>query len=237
MDSGSFSMEPISQDNLLVFASLALVAILAVLTVIGMIVGARNKRRRVAAEQEEQARIDALRADGVAVRDVVEGAPVEPAPTPAAKTADASPAPVAPPAPVPAAPVPAAPAPPPLADQPAPGMPADPAPLADEPIPAAAPLDASPATIAADPPSDVGGAAMPVTRLKGLGPKIATRLGELGITDVEQMAALTDAQAADLDAQLAPFQGRMERDRWRDQARLLAAGDRAGFEREFGKLG
>jgi hypothetical protein len=29
----------------------------------------------------------------------------------------------------------------------------------------------------------------------------------------------------------------MERDRWREQARFLAQGDRAGYEAQFGKLG
>ncbi len=44
-------------------------------------------------------------------------------------------------------------------------------------------------------------------------------------------------EAAQLDAQLGAFQGRMERDRWREQARFLAQGDRAGYEAQFGKLG
>ncbi|MCI1141798.1 hypothetical protein MOP88_04775 [Sphingomonas sp. WKB10] len=51
-----------------------------------------------------------------------------------------------------------------------------------------------------------------------------------------QVAALSPEQAAALDAQLGPFAGRMERDRWIEQARFLAAGDTAGFERVFGRL-
>lgn len=217
MNSGSWSMEPFSQDSLLVAIALGLAAILAILTVIGMVVGARNKRARLAAEKEEQARIEALEADGVEAHDVTPAEPEAPAPAPTPAPSAASP----PPPPQPAA------------DEPAEDTPA---PLADEPIAAAAPLDASPAAEAADTPAAVP-AAEPVTRLKGLGPKIAARLGELGIVDVTQLAALSDAEAAALDAQLGAFQGRMERDRWREQAQLLAAGDRAGFEREFGKLG
>jgi predicted flap endonuclease-1-like 5' DNA nuclease len=119
----------------------------------------------------------------------------------------------------------------------------EPTPLADEPIVAAAPLDATPASIAADvapaplvstPPAP---AAAALTRLKGLGPKLATTLAGLGFTTVDQIAALTPAEAEALDAQLGTFKGRMARDRWIDQAKLLSAGDTAGYEAEFGKLG
>ena len=76
----------------------------------------------------------------------------------------------------------------------------------------------------------------PVTQLKGLGPKVATQLGALGVTTVGQMAALSESEAQSIDAQLGNFTGRMGRDRWVEQARLLAAGDKAGFEAIFGKL-
>lgn len=243
----SFALEPISQDNLLVTIALVLVGLVAIVTIIGMIVGARMKQRRDAARREEEARIADLKADGVEATNTVEGAPLaaptpspEPAPpaTPTAAPSASAPAPVAAPPPAPAppsvAPAPVAPPLPPLADQPAPGTP----PLADEPIAAAAPLDASPASVAADVPTAAPeGSGQPVTILKGLGPKIATRLAELGITDVDHLAWLDDAEADALDAQLGPFQGRMTRDRWREQARLLAQGDRAGYEAQFGKLG
>ena len=65
---------------------------------------------------------------------------------------------------------------------------------------------------------------------------LAERLTELGITTVGQLAALDAAEAEALDARLGPFTGRMKRDRWIEQARFLAAGDRAGFEAAFGKL-
>lgn len=128
---------------------------------------------------------------------------------------------------------------PPLHDQPArrPEPPRDPGPLANEPIAAAAPMEASPAAEAADPPeADAGPADGPVTQLKGVGPKLATRLQELGFTTVGQIAALTDAEADRLDARLGAFSGRIARDRWIEQARFLAAGDRAGFEAVFGRL-
>lgn len=231
MNSSSWSFEPISQDMVLVTVALSLAAILAILTVIGMIVGARSRAKRRAAEAEEQARIEQLLAEGKTATNVEEGTP----PPPLAPTSTPAP----PPAPAPT-PTPVAPAPPPASAEVAPGTPPAAPDMADEPIPAAAPLDASPASVAADTPaeaaSDDAGDA-PLTTLKGLGPKIATRLGELGITRVGQLAWLDDQEAADLDAQLGAFQGRMERDRWREQARLLASGDRAGFERAFGRLG
>lgn len=84
--------------------------------------------------------------------------------------------------------------------------------------------------------TDDGGAAGPVSQLKGLGPKVAARLGELGIANVGQIAALDHDAAQALDAQMGPFQGRLERDRWIEQARFLAAGDVKGFEAVFGRL-
>ena len=76
-----------------------------------------------------------------------------------------------------------------------------------------------------------------LTTLKGLGPKVAARLEELGFHRVADIAALTPAEAERLDASLGTFQGRMARDRWIEQAQLLTAGDRAGYEAKFGKLG
>lgn len=74
-------------------------------------------------------------------------------------------------------------------------------------------------------------------RMKGVGPKLAALLGELGITRFRQIADMSDAELAALDARLGPFQGRPARDRWQEQARLLADGDVKGFERLHGKLG
>ena len=121
------------------------------------------------------------------------------------------------------------------------GHPATP-PLSEEPVVAAAPFDASPAALAADlPPEPPAPPALPatsdLTQLKGLGPKLAATLAELGFTGIDQIAALTPAEAEDLDARLGAFQGRMARDRWIEQAKLLSSGDKAGYEAEFGKLG
>jgi predicted flap endonuclease-1-like 5' DNA nuclease len=78
------------------------------------------------------------------------------------------------------------------------------------------------------------GAGDDLTQIKGLGPKLATTLGELGVTRFDQIAGWNEADIDRIDAQLGRFQGRIRRDEWVDQARLLAAGDRAGFESRFG---
>ncbi|MEG3177190.1 helix-hairpin-helix domain-containing protein [Sphingomonas sp. RB3P16] len=112
-----------------------------------------------------------------------------------------------------------------LAPTPAPVAQPAPAPAAHAPTPAPAPAAAA-TPIASD-----------LTQIKGLGPKLAAALAEQGITRVEQIAALTPDAAAALDSQLGVFKGRMVRDRWIEQAQLLSAGDRTGYEAAFGKLG
>lgn len=74
-----------------------------------------------------------------------------------------------------------------------------------------------------------------LTRIKGLGPKIATLLGEMGITRFADIAAWDDADIDRIDAQLGRFQGRIRRDAWVEQAALLSSGDEAGFKAKFGK--
>lgn len=73
-----------------------------------------------------------------------------------------------------------------------------------------------------------------LTRIKGLGPKLAATLRELGVTRLDQVAAWSDADIDRIDAQLGRFQGRIRRDDWVEQAKLLAAGDEAGFHARFG---
>lgn len=93
-------------------------------------------------------------------------------------------------------------------------------------------IDAHPSGNAAQPgPGDM------LTTLKGLGPKAASRLAELGVTRFAQIAAWDEGDVAAIDAQMGAFKGRIVRDRWVDQAKLLAAGDAAAFEDAFGKLG
>ena len=76
-----------------------------------------------------------------------------------------------------------------------------------------------------------------LTRIKGLGPKIATMLNAQGITSYAQIAAWDDAEIDRIDALLDRFSGRIRRDSWVDQARLLSSGDETGFVQKFGKNG
>ena len=73
--------------------------------------------------------------------------------------------------------------------------------------------------------------------LKGVGPKLATKLNENGIIRFDQLAKLSPNEVAILDDKLGPFKGRLQRDRVVEQASYLARGDRDGFEARFGKLG
>jgi predicted flap endonuclease-1-like 5' DNA nuclease len=108
--------------------------------------------------------------------------------------------------------------------------PMDVSPTATEPAP-----EIVPEAHSSDP--GVAGPPDPLTTLKGLGPKAAARLGALGITRYEQLAALSGDRLTAIDEQMGTFQGRIVRDRWVEQASHLAAGDIAGFEAKFGKLG
>lgn len=75
-----------------------------------------------------------------------------------------------------------------------------------------------------------------LTRIKGVGPKLVEMLRGQGITSFRQIADWSDADIDRVDAELGRFQGRIRRDDWVEQARLLASGDTAGYEARFGKL-
>lgn len=99
-------------------------------------------------------------------------------------------------------------------------------------VAAAAPKVPS-ALAAAEP---LAGEADDLTRIKGLGPRIATLLQTLGITRFGQIAAWSEADIARIDPQLGTFEGRIARDNWVEQAGYLSAGDVSGFEARFGKV-
>ncbi len=65
-------------------------------------------------------------------------------------------------------------------------------------------------------------AADDLTRLVGIGPKLATSLAELGVTRFSQIAAWSPDELASID-QLLNLKGRAERDAWIAQAKRFAA--------------
>ena len=58
----------------------------------------------------------------------------------------------------------------------------------------------------------------------GIGPKLEILCNKLGFFHFDQLAAWTDAEIAWADDNLEGFKGRASRDKWVDQARILAAG-------------
>lgn len=104
-------------------------------------------------------------------------------------------------------------------------------------IAAAAQEEAADADVVEHAPAQLETTADDLTRIKGLGPKLAGVLGGLGVTSFAQIAGWSEADLAGIDDQLpAAFKGRPARDKWVEQARFLAAGDTAGYEEQFGKL-
>ncbi len=113
----------------------------------------------------------------------------------------------------------------------------DPAPTpAPTPAAEAAPVAevvAVPAPVAEPAPSP----ADDIARIKGVGPKLVALLSDLGVTTFAQIAAWSDADIERIDAQLGRFAGRITRDQWVEQAKLLAAGDEDAFTDKFGRNG
>ncbi len=75
-----------------------------------------------------------------------------------------------------------------------------------------------------------------LTRLKGVGPKLATRLNELGVTSIAQIAGWSESDIERIDPQLGRFEGRIRRDAWVEQARLLTKGETGAYQDKFGRL-
>lgn len=72
--------------------------------------------------------------------------------------------------------------------------------------------------------------------LKGVGPKLAAQLHDLGFHRFEQLAQLSPTEIERIEAQLGAFRGRLTRDRIVEQADYLARNDTDGYEERFGKL-
>lgn len=75
------------------------------------------------------------------------------------------------------------------------------------------------------------GGADDLKRIKGVGPKLEKMLHGLGFFHFDQVAAWSDQEIAWVDANLEGFNGRVSRDRWVEQAKLLASGGETEFSR------
>ncbi len=80
---------------------------------------------------------------------------------------------------------------------------------------------AAPASVAAAPAADA--ASDDLTKLSGVGPKLAEKLAAAGVSSFAQIAAWTDEDVAAFDEKLS-FKGRIEREGWIEQAKTLAEG-------------
>ncbi|MCV6824702.1 MULTISPECIES: NADH-quinone oxidoreductase subunit NuoE [Halocynthiibacter] len=73
-------------------------------------------------------------------------------------------------------------------------------------------------------------------QLKGVGPKLETTLNELGIWHYDQVAKWGPAEIKWVDERLK-FKGRIERDDWIAQAKILAEGGKTAFSKKVEKGG
>lgn len=82
---------------------------------------------------------------------------------------------------------------------------------------AAAPVGAGPLRLTAP----RNGVADNLQELEGVGPAMEKLANELGFYHFDQIAAWTDADVALVDAEMKGFKGRILRDRWVSQARII----------------
>ena len=73
-------------------------------------------------------------------------------------------------------------------------------------------------------------------QISGIGPKLEKTLHGLGIKHFDQIAAWKKSEIEDVNEKLR-FKGRIEREEWVPQAKLLAAGKTDEFEKKYGTGG
>ena len=94
----------------------------------------------------------------------------------------------------------------------------------------AAPRDAFVRSVKADPDASYDD----LKRVRGIGVLIEKRLNSLGITSYDQIANWTNADI-DRISQTLDFKGRIERENWVEQARILSSGGHTEFSRRVDK--
>ncbi len=78
-----------------------------------------------------------------------------------------------------------------------------------------------------------GGKADDLRKIKGIGRKLEKLCHELGVYHFDQIAGWTADEVAWVDENLAGFKGRVSRDGWVEQAKILAAGGETEFSRRM----
>lgn len=79
------------------------------------------------------------------------------------------------------------------------------------------------------------GGADDLKRIKGVGPKMEKLCNKLGFWHFDQIAGWTRDEVAWVDANLERFKGRVTRDEWVSQAKLLATGGETAFSKKVDK--
>ncbi len=79
------------------------------------------------------------------------------------------------------------------------------------------------------------GGADNLKEIKGVGPKMETMLNDMGFYHFDQIAAWTADEVAWVNANLQGFKGRVTRDNWVEQAKILAAGGETEFSKRVDK--
>jgi len=105
--------------------------------------------------------------------------------------------------------------------------------------PAAAPAAVAPATPVTQRKPEAlaaarGGKADDLKLIKGVGPKLEALCNRLGFYHFDQIAAWTPEEIAWVDDNLEGFKGRVSRDDWVTQARILASGGSTEFSNRQG---
>ena len=75
------------------------------------------------------------------------------------------------------------------------------------------------------------GGADDLKQIKGVGPKLEKTINALGFYHFDQIASWSDDEVAWVDANLTGFPGRVSRDNWVEQAKVLASGGETEFSK------
>ncbi|HBN29640.1 MAG TPA: hypothetical protein DD416_00075, partial [Rhodobacteraceae bacterium] len=79
------------------------------------------------------------------------------------------------------------------------------------------------------------GGADDLKEIKGIGPALEKLLNDLGIFHYDQIAGWSAAEISWVDNNLQGFKGRVSRDGWTQQAKILATGGETEFSKRVAK--